>query len=294
MPVFLQILCTKIIGKQRLKWQAAHRFFIAKNQPKRQPAAKFRQNLPANAAGRHKRLCLCFSAGNRHGHKLPFPLADSLSQRYPLCADRRGIGGVFNITAGINPPALCQKRSSNTKFGIGRISLQARLQLSLIHIYLIYRTLRETGLNWDEGPDVGGDFGPYIQSERKDLYLEYAKQLINSGHAYYCFCDKKRLDELKLIHSISKVPHKYDGHCRSLSKEEIAEKLAAGVPYVIRQKIPETGTTTFFDEVYGEITVENSELDDQILIKTDGLPTYNFANVIDDHLMQITHVVRCV
>lgn len=157
---------------------------------------------------------------------------------------------------------------------------------------LIYRTLRETGLNWDEGPDVGGDFGPYIQSERKDLYLEYAKQLINSGHAYYCFCDKKRLDELKLIHSISKVPHKYDGHCRSLSKEEIAEKLAAGVPYVIRQKIPETGTTSFFDEVYGEITVENSELDDQILIKTDGLPTYNFANVIDDHLMQITHVVR--
>ncbi|MBQ7970823.1 MAG: glutamate--tRNA ligase, partial [Clostridia bacterium] len=108
----------------------------------------------------------------------------------------------------------------------------------------------------------------------------------------YCFCDKERLDELKLIHSISQVPHKYDGHCRNLSKEEIEEKLAAGVPFVIRQKIPEGGTTTFRDEIYGEITVDNSELDDQILMKTDGLPTYNFANVVDDHLMNITHVVR--
>ena len=157
---------------------------------------------------------------------------------------------------------------------------------------LIYRTMRETGLTWDEGPDVGGDFGPYIQSERQSLYLDYAKELVEKGHAYYCFCDKKRLDELKLIHSISKVPHKYDGHCRKLSPEEVAEKLAAGTPYVIRQKIPEGGVTSFVDEVYGEISVDNSELDDQILIKTDGLPTYNFANVVDDHLMQITHVVR--
>ncbi len=159
-------------------------------------------------------------------------------------------------------------------------------------VELIYRTLKETGLTWDEGPDVGGDFGPYIQSERRGIYLDYAKELIEKGHAYYCFCDKERLDELKLIHSISKVPHKYDGHCRTLSPEEVAEKLASGIPYVIRQKIPAAGTTSFFDEVYGEITVDNSELDDQILIKTDGLPTYNFANVIDDHLMQITHVVR--
>ena len=157
---------------------------------------------------------------------------------------------------------------------------------------LIYRTMKETGMYWDEGPDVGGDYGPYIQSERRGLYMEYAKQLVEKGAAYYCFCDKERLDELKLIHSISKVPHKYDGHCRNLSKEEIEEKLAAGVPFVIRQKIPTTGTTTFVDEVYGEITVDNSELDDQILVKTDGLPTYNFANVVDDHLMNITHVVR--
>ncbi len=157
---------------------------------------------------------------------------------------------------------------------------------------LIYRTMKETGMNWDEGPDVGGDYGPYIQSERRGLYMDYAKELVEKGAAYYCFCDKERLDELKLIHSISKVPHKYDGHCRNLSKEEIEEKLAAGIPFVIRQKIPTEGTTTFVDEVYGEITVDNSELDDQILVKTDGLPTYNFANVVDDHLMNITHVVR--
>ncbi len=157
---------------------------------------------------------------------------------------------------------------------------------------LIYRTMKETGMYWDEGPDVGGEYGPYIQSERQSLYMDYAKMLVEKGAAYYCFCDKERLDELKLIHSISKVPHKYDGHCRNLSKEEIEEKLAAGVPFVIRQKIPEGGTTTFQDEIYGEITVDNSELDDQILMKTDGLPTYNFANVVDDHLMNITHVVR--
>ena len=123
---------------------------------------------------------------------------------------------------------------------------------------LIYRTMKETGMYWDEGPDVGGDYGPYIQSERQSLYMDYAKELVEKGAAYYCFCDKERLDELKLIHSISKVPHKYDGHCRNLSKEEIEEKLAAGVPFVIRQKIPEGGTTTFHDEIYGEITVDNS------------------------------------
>ena len=156
----------------------------------------------------------------------------------------------------------------------------------------IYRTMKETGMDWDEGPDIGGDYGPYIQSERRGIYLDYARELVEKGAAYYCFCDKERLDELKLIHSISKVPHKYDGHCRNLSKEEVAEKLAAGVPYVIRQKIPTEGVTTFTDLVYGEISVDNSELDDQILIKTDGLPTYNFANVVDDHLMKITHVVR--
>ncbi len=157
---------------------------------------------------------------------------------------------------------------------------------------LIYRTMKETGMTWDEGPDVGGDYGPYIQSERQSLYMDYAKMLVEKGAAYYCFCDKARLEEMKNSAPDGKAPTKYDGHCRNLSKEEIEEKLNAGVPFVIRQKIPESGSTTFCDEIYGEITVDNSELDDQILMKTDGLPTYNFANVVDDHLMNITHVVR--
>lgn len=155
---------------------------------------------------------------------------------------------------------------------------------------LIYRTMKETGLLWDEGPDVGGDYGPYIQSERRGLYMEYAKQLIEKGAAYYCFCQKGDAEEE--APSDSKIPNKYDGRCSRLSKEEVEANLAAGKPFVIRQKIPAEGSTTFQDEIYGEITVDNSELDDQILIKTDGLPTYNFANVVDDHLMNITHVVR--
>lgn len=156
----------------------------------------------------------------------------------------------------------------------------------------IYRTMRAVGLNWDEGPDVGGDYGPYIQTERRGIYKEYAEKLVELGGAYYCFCDKERLQELKAVQEASGVNPMYDRHCRNLSKEEIAEKLAAGTPYVIRQKIPFDGTTTFHDVLYGDITVENSTLDDQVLLKTDGLPTYNFANVIDDHLMGITHVVR--
>lgn len=157
---------------------------------------------------------------------------------------------------------------------------------------IIYNTLRQTGLNWDEGPDIGGPYGPYVQSERMGMFKEYALKLVESGHAYYCFCDKDRLDELKKIQQASGMAPKYDGHCRSLTKEEIEEKLAAGVPYVIRQKMPLEGTTTFHDEVFGDITVDNSVLDDQILIKTDGMPTYNFANVVDDHTMGITHVIR--
>ena len=157
---------------------------------------------------------------------------------------------------------------------------------------VIYDTLRETGLNWDEGPDIGGPVGPYVQSERRQIYKEYADKLVELGGAYYCFCDKERLDELRKIHEASGVAHRYDGHCRTLSKDEIAAKLAAGVPYVIRQKIPREGTTTFHDEIFGDITVENETLDDNILLKTDGLPTYNFANVVDDHLMGITHVIR--
>jgi len=157
---------------------------------------------------------------------------------------------------------------------------------------IIYNTLKKAGLNWDEGPDIGGPVGPYVQSERMGMFKEYALKLIENGSAYYCFCDKDRLDELHNIQEASHIAPMYDRHCRNLSKEEIAEKLASGVPFVIRQKMPLEGTTTFHDEVYGDITVENSVLDDQILIKTDGMPTYNFANVVDDHLMGISHVVR--
>ncbi len=158
---------------------------------------------------------------------------------------------------------------------------------------IIYRTLKEAGLEHDEGPDKDGGVGPYVQSERQEsgIYLEYAKKLIEKGEAYYCFCDKERLESLK-TEVAGKEIVLYDKHCLSLSKEEVEAKLAAGVPYVIRQNNPTTGTTTFHDEIYGDITVDNAELDDMILIKSDGYPTYNFANVVDDHLMGITHVVR--
>ncbi len=157
---------------------------------------------------------------------------------------------------------------------------------------VIYRTMKDTGLIHDEGPDIGGDYGPYIQSERRGLYKEYAEKLVESGHAYYCFCDKERLEDLRARQTAMKVPTKYDGLCSKLSKEEIQAKLDAGVPYVIRQKMPKTGKTSFQDEVFGEISVENAILDDNVLLKADGLPTYNFANVIDDHLMNITHIIR--
>jgi glutamyl-tRNA synthetase len=157
---------------------------------------------------------------------------------------------------------------------------------------VIYKTLKLTGLNWDEGPDIGGPVGPYVQSERMGMFKDYAVKLVENGNAYYCFCDKARLDEVKKIQEASHIAPMYDRHCRNLSKEEVQAKLDAGIPYVIRQKMPLDGTTTFHDEVYGDITVENSTLDDQILIKTDGMPTYNFANVVDDHTMGITHVVR--
>ena len=156
----------------------------------------------------------------------------------------------------------------------------------------IYRTLKMVGLNWDEGPDIGGPVGPYIQSQRMGIFKKYAEELVKMGKAYYCFCDKDRLQELKAVQEASGVSPMYDRHCRSLPKEEVSRLLAAGTPYVIRQKIPLEGTTTFHDELFGDITVENSTLDDQILIKADGMPTYNFANVVDDHLMGITHVVR--
>lgn len=157
---------------------------------------------------------------------------------------------------------------------------------------IIYSTLRETGLLWDEGPDIGGPVGPYVQSERMGMFKDYALQLVEKGAAYYCFCDKERLEEVRVLQKASgQAPH-YDGHCRALTGAEIAEKIASGIPYVIRQKMPKGGTTTFHDEIFGDISVENETLDDQILIKTDGMPTYNFANVVDDHLMCISHVIR--
>lgn len=158
---------------------------------------------------------------------------------------------------------------------------------------IIYRTLKNTGLVHDEGPDKDGGVGPYVQSERQKsgLYLEYAKKLVEKGEAYYCFCDKERLAGLTRTVAGKEI-NVYDKHCLSLSKEEVEAKLAAGVPYVIRQNNPTEGETVFHDEIYGDISVENAELDDMILIKSDGYPTYNFANVVDDHLMGITHVVR--
>ncbi len=157
---------------------------------------------------------------------------------------------------------------------------------------VIYDTLRDCGMNWDEGPDVGGDYGPYIQSERKATYLPYAQQLVASGHAYYCFCTKEELEERRAAAEARGEVFKYDKHCLRLTKEEVQQKLDAGVPYVIRQNAPTEGETTYTDLVFGEMTFPNDSLDDMVLIKQDGMPTYNFANVIDDHLMGITHVMR--
>ena len=159
---------------------------------------------------------------------------------------------------------------------------------------VIYSTLKEAGLNYDEGPDAGGDFGPYIQSERKDIYKKYAEMLIEKGAAYRCFCTKERLSEQRSLAEAKGQTYTYDKHCLSLTEEQIKEKLEAAEPYVIRQNIPTEGETTYSDAVFGDVTVPNSDLDDNVLLKTDGMPTYNLANVIDDHLMGITHVIRGV
>ena len=157
---------------------------------------------------------------------------------------------------------------------------------------VIYQTLRECGMNWDEGPDIGGDYGPYVQSERKALYLPYAQQLVEKGAAYYCFCTKEELDARRQAAEARGEVFKYDKHCLHLSKEEVQQKLDAGVPYVIRLNCPTTGESTYDDVVFGHISFPNDTLDELVLIKADGMPTYNFANVIDDHLMGITHVMR--
>ena len=159
---------------------------------------------------------------------------------------------------------------------------------------IIYRTLEHAGISFDEGPGRDGGVGPYVQSERvkAGIYMQYAKELIDRGAAYYCFCTKERLESLKTVGEDGKEYAMYDKHCLRLSKEEVEQNLAEGKPYVVRLNVPQEGKTSFEDEIYGEITVDNAELDDMILIKSDGYPTYNFANVIDDHLMGITHVVR--
>ena len=157
---------------------------------------------------------------------------------------------------------------------------------------VIYDTLRECGIHWDEGPDIGGPVAPYVQSERKDTYLPYAKQLIASGHAYYCFCSREELQQRREAAESKGQTWKYDKHCLHLEKDEIQRRLAAGLPYVVRQNTPLEGDSGFDDLVYGHISAPNETLDDMVLIKADGMPTYNFANVIDDHLMGITHVIR--
>ena len=157
---------------------------------------------------------------------------------------------------------------------------------------VIYRTLKSIGMQWDEGPDIGGDFGPYVQSERKNMYLPYAEQLVKAGKAYYCFCTEEELAARREEAAKRGETFKYDKHCLHLSPEEVQRRIAAGEPYVIRQNVPEHGEASFDDVLYGHIAVDCSDLDDMILIKADGMPTYNFANVIDDHTMGITHVMR--
>ncbi len=182
-------------------------------------------------------------------------------------------------------------KSQNGKF-ILRIEDTDQERLVEGAVDVIYNTLKLCGMQHDEGPDVGGPYAPYVQSERKNTYRPYAEELVEKGHAYYCFCTKERLDSLRAESEAKNQTFMYDRHCLHLSKAEIEERLKSGEPCVIRQKMPREGTTTFDDAVYGSITVENNMLEDQILLKSDGLPTYNFANVIDDHLMDITHVVR--
>ena len=159
-------------------------------------------------------------------------------------------------------------------------------------VNVIYNTLKDIGMDWDEGPDVGGDYGPYVQSERKNLYLPYAEQLVKAGKAYYCFCTNEELDARREESSQKGEVWKYDKHCLHLSTEEVQRRIAAGEPHVIRQNVPLTGEASFDDVIYGHISVDCAELDDMVLIKADGMPTYNFANVIDDHTMAITHVMR--
>jgi glutamyl-tRNA synthetase len=182
-------------------------------------------------------------------------------------------------------------KSNNGKF-ILRIEDTDQERFIEETVDVIYNTLKSVGLEYDEGPDIGGEYGPYIQSQRRDLYWKYIQKLIDLGGAYYCFCSRERLDNLRKENEKKKLPIKYDGHCRNLTRIQAEDRIKSGETFVIRQKMPQEGTTSFMDEVFGKITVNNNELDDGILYKSDGMPTYNFANVVDDHLMKISHVIR--
>ena len=200
-----------------------------------------------------------------------------------------GFMHIGNLRTAIFEYLLAKK--NNGKF-ILRIEDTDQERLVEGSIDFIYKTLELCNFVIDEGPQNEGEVGPYIQSERKDIYKKYAQELVEKGYAYYCFCTEERLTKLREVASINKTPFMYDGHCNNLTKQEIEEKLKNNEPYVIRQKMPKEGQTVINDLVYGKVLIENSVLEDQILLKSDGYPTYNFANVVDDHLMKITHVIR--
>lgn len=217
------------------------------------------------------------------------PLGDIMKVRTRFAPSPTGYMHIGNLRS-----ALFEYLTAKSKDGEFILRIEDTDQSRYVEgaVEFIYKTLELCKMNIDEGPLNGGKYGPYIQSERLDLYQKYAYELVEKGEAYYCFCDEERLNKLREEADLRKVAFMYDGHCKSLTKEEINRRIANGEKYVIRQKMPKEGVTEFDDLVYGHIAIENNVLEDQILLKSDGYPTYNFANVIDDHLMGITHVVR--
>lgn len=196
-----------------------------------------------------------------------------------------GFMHIGNLRTGLYAYLFARKHGGNFVLRIEDTDQERKVEGA---VDMIYRTLATAGIDYDEGPDKDGGYGPYVQTDRMEIYKEYAKKLVELGGAYYCFCDKERLESLKDENGV----HTYDKHCRNLSKEEVEQRLKAGEPYVIRQKVPEGVVSSYTDMVFGNISVDSADIEDGILLKSDGLPTYNFANVVDDHLMGITHVIR--
>lgn len=196
-----------------------------------------------------------------------------------------GFMHIGNLRTGLYAYLFARKHGGNFVLRIEDTDQERKVEGA---VDMIYRTLATAGIDYDEGPDKDGGYGPYVQTDRMEIYKEYAKKLVELGGAYYCFCDKERLESLKDENGV----HTYDKHCRNLSKEEVDRRLKAGEPYVIRQKVPEGVVSSYTDMVFGNISVDSADIEDGILLKSDGLPTYNFANVVDDHLMGITHVIR--